>query len=171
MWKTELDKLLAWLVQIDTDPEITEAIKLNLQHTIFQSGILTVEKTNQTETCIEVQSNIGWAHFMEGFITPEWHYAQQIYYSSIKLLCTGKRWHKLITSHMRVILWKLWEHRNRVMHDKTNSSPDEEKIQQLNQKIDTLYSSLLEKLPDQDQYLLALPLHDLTRKGIGYKKE
>jgi hypothetical protein len=56
------------------------------------------------------------------------------------------------------------------MYDKANNLSEKEKAQ-LNQKLETLYGSLLEKLPDQDLYLLALPLHDLKRKGIGYKKE
>jgi hypothetical protein len=58
MWKTELDKLLAWPVQINTDLEITEAMKHNLQHTFLYSEIPTVENTKQIDRCIKTQSNI-----------------------------------------------------------------------------------------------------------------
>ena len=115
------------------------------QTTIFQSSIPTGEYTNQIRKCIEVQSNIGLIHVIEGFITPKWQHAQQRYYSSIKSLRTGKRWHKLIINYMWTIFWKPWEHRNGAMHDKMNSTSDEEE-RQLNQKIETLYSSLTEKI-------------------------
>jgi hypothetical protein len=35
---------------------------------------------------------LGWRRFFEGWISKEWSFAQQAYYTSIKFFRTGKRW-------------------------------------------------------------------------------
>ncbi len=43
LWQTEMDKLLVWLVVIDTVPEIIEAFKAYLYHIFLQKELPTTE--------------------------------------------------------------------------------------------------------------------------------
>lgn len=52
-----------------------------------------VKKNNFViEELLDSQSDIGWRHFFEGWLSQEWTVAQQAYYQSTKYLRTGRRW-------------------------------------------------------------------------------
>jgi hypothetical protein len=50
LWKTELDKLLVWLVQIDTDPDITEGLIGSLR----QCFLLQNDQINVISTDVRI---------------------------------------------------------------------------------------------------------------------
>ncbi len=77
LWRTELDKLLAWLDVIDTDPKIGDAIKAHLSYTFLQEDILVRSCTTSVTNCLIQQQAIRWVSFLEGFISSEWHKTQQ----------------------------------------------------------------------------------------------
>jgi hypothetical protein len=169
LWKTELDKLLAWLVKLDTDPEITEVIIGKLRHCFLSVNSPPTVTTNRIRIGLQRQQEIGWVNFMEGFIVRDWQELQHKYYSSIRSLRTGRRWHQALLNRLWDIAWKLWEHRNHFMHEKINTSQDE--VEKIDRKLVDLYNKLTDRVSDCDSYLLSAPLHRLKAKGLVYKKE
>jgi hypothetical protein len=169
LWKTELDKLLAWLVKLDTDPEIMDVLIGNLRHCFLSVEAQSTVLTNWIRIGLQRQQEIGWVNFLEGFILWDWQELQQKYYSSICSLHTGQRWHHVLLNRLWDIAWKLWEHRNHAMHEATNRSQGE--VDNINWKIEDLYTKIKDWVSSCDDYLLTIPLHRLKDKGLIYKRE
>jgi hypothetical protein len=169
LWKTELDKLMAWLVTIDTDPEIIDALIDNLRQRFLAQEVQPKVYTNKIRMGIQKQENIGWVNFFEGFIIQDWQDLQQHYYSSIRSLRTGRRWHQAVLKRLWDIAWKLWEQRNSAMHEAKNRDTGES--DRINKKIEDLYMKLQDRTTAADNYLFTMSLQRLKSKGLIYKKE
>jgi hypothetical protein len=165
-----MDKLLAWLVVIDMDPGIIDALQIHLYQTFMQEEVPNTTHSHTITVCITTQQNMGWISFFEGFISSEWQTTQQNYYIAVGSRRSGKRWQQLLMLHLWTIAAKLWEQRNEAKHDRDHSHTAEVS-NQLNRKLRCLYHKIIDKLPEQDQYLIITPLQALQAKGIGYKKE
>jgi hypothetical protein len=169
LWKTELDKLMAWLVTLDTDPEIIDALIDNLRQRFLAHEVQTKVYTNKIRMGIQKQENIGWVNFFEGFIIQDWQDLQQHYYSLIRSLRTGRRWHQAVLKRLWDIAWKLWEQRNSAMHKAKNRDTGE--TDRINKKIEDLYMKLQDRITAADNYLFTMSLQRLQCKGLIYKKE
>jgi hypothetical protein len=72
--------------------------------------------------------------------------------------------------HLWTIAEKLWLHHNNVLHENKTTITEEES-NHINRKLQVVYNKLLEKLSSPDEYLLMIPLWELQKKGMSYRKE
>jgi hypothetical protein len=157
------------MTSINTDPNIASTIIEYLdswRNDIPPSGQLDTD----INTLIQLQSQIGWQSFLEGFTHRKWEEAQISYYKSIHSLRSGKRWITQLIIKLWGVAWDLWDHRNQVLH-RQNSSSTMQEVEAMNAKISSLYSSLVGLLPPEDAYLFNTPLDLLLKKTIASKKE
>jgi hypothetical protein len=116
------------------------------------------------------QTTIGWRRFFEGWISHEWTKAQQAHYTSIKSLCTGKRWAVALIKKLWDIAWDLWEHRNGILHESSNVVSQNE-LCILDRKIMDVFSRLQSiVLLANDKHLISLKLLRLLKKDRIYKE-
>ncbi len=100
-----------WMEQRNTLPDI--------QATIIQSlnnWLLHLPPLCTTSPFLDIQNNIGWDHFVEGFLPVQWLDAQQQHYLSLNRLESGKRWATELILKLWNVAWDLWEHRNNITH-------------------------------------------------------
>jgi hypothetical protein len=64
---------------------------------------------------------IGWQALLEGCPALGWEEIQQGYLEWMGSRRTGRRWLVALITKLWEVAWTMWDHRNIVIHDKTNS--------------------------------------------------
>jgi hypothetical protein len=119
---------------------------------------------------IDQQKSMGWNLMLEGLMAAEWELVQQAYYMFIMSRRTGKHWLVSIIKKLWQVAWDLWDHQNKVLHEKENSV-----MQSHQRQLDHLVTATYQRLStyviaQSDQYLTRLPLPQLLIKEYEYKK-
>jgi hypothetical protein len=112
---------------------------------------------------------MGWDSLLEGWQDSSWEETQQNYYSFLKSWHTGRRWAVSLIKKLWTVAWDLWEHRNRILHQKDSATSRIEK-DTLDQKLRQAYYNSGDKLQQHDKYLTSLSLTPLLAKDITYKR-
>lgn len=117
-WKESISKLLDWMEEQKTDPDIIRNIRdgLNAWRLDPTAGVQPAFSSARA-----TQEFIGWRPFLEGCLTWEWQAQQQRYYQTLKSRKTGRRWSTLIIRKLWEVAWDMWEHRNGILHQKDNA--------------------------------------------------
>jgi hypothetical protein len=169
IWEKSLEDLEQWMSSVSTDPDIQDAILQHLKS--WRAGNTThINTAHDLQDLIQMQEQMGWQSFFEGWIPAGWEEAQQAYYSLIRSHRMGRRWTVCLIKKLWNIAWDLWEHRNSILHQQDNCLSSSE-LAVLNQKIRSLYSQLRNSsISGQDRYLLSLPIDKLLGKDSTYKR-
>ena len=104
---------------------------LNTWHTGSEQPTQTYSHT--LHLAVQQQNNIGWQSFIEGFWSSQWRAHQQQYLSSIKSKRSSLLWISKLQRRIWLIPWKMWEHRNNVLH--ANGAIHQYEIELLQQEI------------------------------------
>merc|ERR1711884_887490 len=66
------------------------------------------------------QDSVGWKSFLDGFLTKEWRSLQTAYMLSCKDRRSPLLWMSKFQRRVWEIPWKLWNHRNEILHGNGN---------------------------------------------------
>jgi hypothetical protein len=170
VWEKSISALEGWMIQSQMDPDIQHTIFCYLNAWRSDSGT-PLPNNFFLEEALSSQGSIGWRRFFEGWLSIEWALTQQAYYSLIRSRRTGKRWVVSLIQKLWDIAWDLWEHRNGILHEKTNLVSDAE-LHTIDRNIRNSFLHLRSiSLPAHDRHLLSISLTRLLRKDRSYKSE
>ena len=119
-WKKSCKQLKRWLRQKQTHPTLARVLYKILRKFGTDDKDDTYVPTGYDDTiqsCINAQSHLGWTSFLEGFITTDWATVQQQFYTSIRSRRTGRRWAIEMSKQVWIMVFQMWNHRNRCLHD------------------------------------------------------
>jgi hypothetical protein len=108
IWSHALQDLTKWLISVDTDIALIQAIVNNL--------LPWSERAPQRTELEKHQDNIGWEIILEGALPIAWAKHQHQYYMTTGSKCSGKRWLTQLILKLWNTAWNLWEHRNNIAH-------------------------------------------------------
>ncbi len=155
--------------EMDTDPDISMAILHSLK-TWHSNTNIGYEVPFFLQDATDEQTIIGWNLFLEQWIAIEWEMIQQAYYNLIKSWRMGKRWLISIIKKLCQAAWDLWDHRNKVLHEKENTVMQLQVRQLESQILSTYWCLSTFVVEGADRYLTRLSLPLLLDKEMEYKK-
>jgi hypothetical protein len=157
------------MISADTAPGLSHAIYEGIKHGLHLQPTLHRPAVTLPTVYFE-QKEIGWGPFLEGFHHIAWQELQQEHYRLSRSWRTGRRWQVGLIKQLWGIARELWEERNEVMHKQTNTEPHPETIA-CDRTIRCYFQRLSQSGAAPDNYLWSIPLEDLIKKSIHYKKE
>jgi hypothetical protein len=118
MWEQATAKLSTWFSQQEKHPSVTQLLLAHLhawrthQETHFPTPTIPALKTTYLD-----QQEIGWFNFLQGQISTYWATIQSNHYLLLnsKQSCTTCAIR--LIAHLWDILWKMWLHRNHILHE------------------------------------------------------
>ena len=69
-----------------------------------------------TQTLIDAKDRKGWDSFCLGAVDSSWMDAQDVFLRSVKRRTTDARWISKLTRQVCVVLFKMWDRRNHILH-------------------------------------------------------
>jgi hypothetical protein len=100
----------------------------------------------------------------------EWREMQSAYYRLMNSRKSSKCWLIAVIRKVWMIAWDLWEHHNSILHEQENLQTDA-LHKETNRRARKLYAKAVNLVANTtDNYLLSLPLGDLLKKNMTYKK-
>jgi hypothetical protein len=101
----------------------------------WQNGVDHIFNTTTTAGMLgELQNKMGWKHFFEGRMHKAWREHQTNHQQTTGTSNAGRRWAGALVRKLHDIAWDLWEHRNRILHNKETGFAAQEadaKVRQL----------------------------------------
>ena len=108
-------------------------------------------------------------NLIEGLPARQWQLTQAQYYDSIGSQLSPKRWIAAILRLLNNTAWDQWEYRNHVLH-KTEQPREKYARRLLDEEITKEVSLGPSTLRPGDRHHFSIPLLDLLRKPLPYKK-
>lgn len=119
LWQQEVIKLHHWMIQNSGHTELCAIIRDSLLEWRRTSrGFQGTSQDALLHTAIKRQKNIGWRSLIEGFWATEWRQKQSLHLSSMNSKKSGLLWISRVQRRIWEIAWKMWEHRNNILHNK-----------------------------------------------------
>jgi hypothetical protein len=154
VWEDSTEKLSTWLNQQETHPGVAHLLleRLNAwryhHETRFPIPLIPALKEAYLD-----QQEIGWFNFLQGRISNHWVSIQSEYYRLLDSRRTGATWARRLISHLWDLSWKMWLHRNHILHEVPNA--ETEKLQRkLDRRIANEFHKNLDGLSTPHHYLL-----------------
>ena len=122
IWNSKIEKLLEWMKANQGAPELIKAIKTGLiawrnnQPNISEKYTLPF-----LNAAVDTQNSIGWKGFIHGFTSKHWERAQQNFLHFKSSRTSGKRWISALIKKLWEVIWALWQYRNGLVHEQTNT--------------------------------------------------
>jgi hypothetical protein len=162
-------ELELWLDEAHTAPHVSQALLLGIQEGSTTASLHTLPK--EARFAFELQSDISWDLLLEGWVAYEWEIIQQEYLTAMRSRKTGMKWVEGLIRQLWKIAWRMWEHRNRILHNKENVVKSKE-IRILHHCLSSLYARAKVALSvTPDRYLVKQPLKLLLKHPPSYCKE
>jgi len=121
------------------DPQLITLLILGLQ--AWWEGTPIPQDT----TVAQSQTLIGWEHVLDGWLTVEWCAHQEAYWAQWKCWKSSKRWTTELVKNLWNIVWDMWDHQNKALHN-LESYCNDILDSQINQ-VRALYSNGLQTVP------------------------
>ena len=123
LWDDQLNKLYAWMIASEIQPDMAQSIKDNLLAWKYGFEAPQEYPTNQILTqAIRAQHRIGWQQFLEGFWSVHWQECQTAHLQEIKSQKSAALWMSKTQRKIWMIAWELWQDRNNCLHNKNKST-------------------------------------------------
>jgi hypothetical protein len=116
------------------------------------------------------QLELGGQALLEGRLSFEWEECQQSYLSFIHSHRTGKRWVVQLIMKLWGIAWDMWGHRNGILHQTTVNHVAISDNRDLDLRVQSLYSKLLDMASATDRHLTQNPISDILDKSRQFKR-
>jgi hypothetical protein len=170
IWDNSIIQLKFALRNLDTDPDITDAIITYLQAWRNDQFLQPLDK-EELQNILDLQDEIGARQFFEGWTHKGWECIQQQYYNRINSRRSGRRWTTALITKLWEIALDLWEFRNKIYHRHCNQALQQD-IHALDQKVTELhYKIILSGLLPKDRHLATISLTRLLSFSRIHKKE
>jgi hypothetical protein len=121
IWDKAIQDLAAWIERHHTQPDIQTIVIANLRswyadlppvtHTVDWPGLTAAN---------ELQNELGWNQFYDGFLIADWMAIQQAYYDYLEKRHTGRRWASQLIRRLWTTSWDLWKHRMKILRTPDN---------------------------------------------------
>jgi len=112
-WIEATNKLSDWLLQERTSQCLTDAILARLSAWRAGDPLMAVQGPPGLMEAIACQDALGWENFILGRIAPQLANFQQRHYTNIRSTKTASNWLSRLINQVWLVVWKMWEHRNR----------------------------------------------------------
>ena len=117
VWDKSMEALEEWMTSQHTEPELQRLFLANLnQHQRERRYWTPAGVPAEVARAIDAQSRLGWHNAMLGRLHPRLEQVQQASYSRANRKKTGRRWSVMLIKKLREITWKMWHHRNSILH-------------------------------------------------------
>jgi hypothetical protein len=177
-WQGHMAGLRAWLVGEGTAPYIIDDLLAGLaqwrSYTPSQRKLhSTLRASNELpdlshgRSYVRHQHLIGWRSLLEGRLAFSWGRAQQLYWLKQGSLKSIRRWTAALITHLLLISWDFWDHRNHILHGSEASLVEFH----LDARITALYSAGPGGLPAHCRYLFLGSLSSLLRHPLPFKRD
>ena len=170
-----LQQLHEYLDHQLTNPDIIISIISTLSSTNKHTFVMNLPPHPEV-TCIaaaQQQDTIGRNNMFKGHISTVWRDAQQKYlefrgeeHSESK----ADLWAKNLVSRMYLFSFEMWDHRNKIVHTKTEERLNAMESDALQTQIRTTYEQGDANLRDKDKQLMREGLHKTLSKPVREKK-
>jgi len=162
LWTSALSSLQTWLLEEETDPLLITKLLTGLQEWHRGGTVMG------TSSLIRQQSMIGWEAVMDGWLGLEWHSHQEAYWNLWKRWKSSRQWATELIKKLWNILWDMWDHRNDILHN-TSQSWEDILDSAINDQVHQLFSQGLQAVPYDAFNFFAQPVEELLSKPRQYK--
>ena len=152
-WAESLNLLETWLFNNHTSHQLTSAILDRLTAWHRETPFTPVEGPRALKEFITEQDAIGWENFLMGRISSKLAPYQQVHYTNLNKQRTGKVWASKLINQLWLIMWRMWEHRNKI-NKTTLTKQDYNNFQKLKQQARREFSKGTRGLRPMDHHLL-----------------
>jgi len=164
VWQTLLSKLHKWLDEQLTLPELAKDLIRGLHQ--WHNAAST---TNQAyPRWLAEQQKMGWSSALDGWLSLQWQYKQDQFWSRIHSRKSSKQWTAELIKKLWDIAWDMWEHQNDALH---HSQENQQNILEsaINDKITQFYESGIGILPRDTMWLMEHSLEAQLAQSVNTK--
>jgi len=112
VWQTSLSKLCKWLSEQSTLPEFADNFIMGL----CQWHDVTSTANQVYPRWLAEQQDVGWSSALDGWLSLQWWYEQDQFWSRICSRKSSKWWTAKLIKKIWDIAWDMWEHQNEALH-------------------------------------------------------
>ena len=117
LWEEEINSLQKWMENHGGDPGLTNTICGSLKSWRNHRPLPSVNTSEYLiNEAIYKQDSIGWRSFIDGFIVKEWRDIQRNFMERNDSQRSPMLWMTKFQRRIWEIPWKLWGHRNQILH-------------------------------------------------------
>ena len=174
--KKLLAELIDWLKNSTTHPKITNFINIGLSNWLstnknydWPPDSIIFTDCPIINNAFRSQLRIGWFYFLCGFLSSELVQVQSRYVLSRGLKFSTNRWAVNLIKKLWGFLHAIWTFRNECLHESESIHKMTRSIL-LQQAITSEYNIGLGSLPPNFSSYFHLPLQQLLKKNIAYRK-
>lgn len=117
-WDTAMAKCRETLIDLQTDPAITECLMEEIDAWRKQREPNRTSEVPRISAMRAEQEASGWYAFMHGFPVKGWGFLQQRHIEENALKSDGRRWLLALLRKLQDVAWDQWTFRNGLLHDK-----------------------------------------------------
>ena len=118
LWNTSINELREWLIAHEGHPLLCKLVCDNMKawhsHNPYPSEKIEDDILRQA---IKDQDKIGWMSFIEGYWSINWRLKQQDHLEKIHSRKSPSLWISRAQRKIWEVAWKMWMHRNDVLHN------------------------------------------------------
>ena len=145
IWEEELTALDAWMLQNKVHSELKKLIIKGIEAWVYKTPITYSPSNQHLQRAQKLQDRIGWFPFLLGFWADSFFKCQQEYMQEQRHLKSPQLLLSKVQRRVWHIAWKLWEHRNKFLHE-TNHSYHPTEIIAISAKIEKEWKRNLEDI-------------------------
>ena len=163
-----------FLDRINTDPAIITIFHdaLYSQHPISFSRITeNTTKNYNIITAAAHQDEIKWHNFFKGHISSSWKKAQLSYFH--RMFATPPSvdsWLKQVIHHIYNFSFQMWDHRNKIVHEKTEEYLNYQESKKLEKQVIQTYLDGNNKVLSKHKYMFEESLEAVLNKTVNEKR-
>jgi hypothetical protein len=167
VWEDGVTEVVKWMRKNSTAGEIVRIIQLRLSEFRGQGEVSKCDgfKLPGLKEAVEKQDAVGWVAAFQGLWVKEWAPIQSQHYYLLGSRRTGKLWLSQLSRQLWYLYWKMWEHRNGILHDGDSAIND----QVLNDKIRYEYHRGPTSVPAEARHHFYTPLAVLLQKQFDVR--
>ena len=173
-YQTLLKEFIKSLDKINTHPDIIS---------VFHNTLLPQHPSSFTQTSIKLrcdhniiiaaqeQDEIQWHNFFKGHISKKWKTIQQLYLQKISMIYSSPdAWLKQVISHIYKFSFQIWDHRNSIIHTKTEEYLTHKESKNLEKKLIKLYLQGKHNVMEKHKYMFDEDLNSILNRSVREKQ-
>jgi hypothetical protein len=127
---TAIEKFGEKLERMNTQPLLRITLQLHLRYwTDLDHTPPSMTEDPDIQQAIISQGQIGWTDMLVGKTSKRWMAIQHQHLSETESFHTADRWATLLVYELWQVTWKIWTHRNEILHDsKTSHQIDQSEL-------------------------------------------
>jgi hypothetical protein len=155
-WDEAVEGLEAWMIAVETDPEIRYCIIETLRRRSPTASFASQASPVSPEILqvAQEQDAIGWVNFLEGRISKRWRIIQARYYQANRSRRLAKSWAADLVLNLYTLVHRQWKARNDAVHERDEKGMKLRDAMELEDAIDEQFEEGMVGLRPQDQHYI-----------------